>query len=171
MATTLAITQIKALVSWDYENILTGGNTSNINSQSFSSALTNGTGAGGTADQMYMTTATIAASGNTTVTFTSLANFFGTAISYARIKTMLIQLTTDTTASSILVGNGTNPFINWITPSTGAIRIRNGGCFLLSCLDATAYAVTAATGDLLKILNEDGANQATVKMTFVGSSA
>lgn len=170
MATTLAVNTIKAVLGWDFESVLTMGNSSNIATHTVSTSMTNGTGAAGTADLVYSTSVTIAASGNTTITFTALSSLLGVSMSFARIKCMLIENSTNKTASSIAIGNGANPWINWIAPSTGTINVRNGGAVLLFCTDATAYAVTASTGDVLKILNSDGANQAEVHMSFIGSS-
>jgi hypothetical protein len=170
MATTLATNQIKAILGWDFESTLIMGNSTNIATHSVSTSMTNRTGAAGTADLIYSNSVTIAASGNTTVTFTSLASLLGVIMSFARIKAFIIENNSLTTASSILIGNGTNPFINWVGSGAHTVRVRNGGALMLFCTDATAYAVTAATGDLLKILNEDGANSATVHMTVIGSS-
>src|SRR5262249_2010652 len=78
---------------------------------------------------------------------------------------------TGTTAVSLQVGNGTNPFINWVGSGAHTVQVRNGGVLFLSAPDATAYAVTAATGDILKILNNDGSTTANVNICIAGCSA
>src|SRR5947207_268332 len=131
MATTLTTSTIQAKLTWDYENVdAVMGNTVNANSDNYSTSMTQGTGAAGTADLLYAKSLTIAGGGNTTLDLAgSLTDAFGNVLTMARVKVIKIQLTTDTTASAIAIGNGTNPFINWISPSTGTISVRNGGCF------------------------------------------
>jgi hypothetical protein len=171
MATTLTVSQFRVNLAYDFENVLTMGNTSDVNNHLVNLALTQGTGAAGTADLLYTASVTIASSGNTTVTFTALADVFGISRNFARIKVIVIENSALGSATSILVGNGTNPFINWVGSGAHTVRVRNGGFLALGCTDATAYAVTAATGDLLKIVNEDALNSAQVHMSFVGSTS
>ncbi len=171
MAATLAAT-VQATVSWTYTNALAGSITS-INNSDFNASvtLTNGTGGAGTANLLYALQTTIAGGGNTTITLDSgITDFFGTSIVMVRVKVIFIALTTATTATSVLVGNGTNPFINWVGSGAHTVRIRNGGFLCLACQDATAYAVTASTGDVLKILNEDGVNTATLQIAIIGAT-
>ncbi len=41
---------------------------------------------------------------------------------------------------------------------------------MLACTDATGYAVTTTTGDILKIVNIDGVNSATVNVVIIGAA-
>ena len=152
--------------------VRSGVTSTNQSSFNASIALTNGTGATGTANLIYALQTTIAGGGNTTITLDSgITDFFGTGIVMVRCKVMFIALTAATAATSVQVGNGSNPFINWVGAAAHTIQIRNGGFFLLACADGTAYAVTASTGDVLKILNNDGSNVATLQIALVGSTA
>jgi hypothetical protein len=172
MPTTLAVGQIKAVVGWDFQNVLTVGNTSNPNTDTYSKSMTNGTGATGTADLMYSTQTTIAGGGTLNIDLAgSLTDFFGNVITFARIKVMKIELTTDTTATSILIGDHASPWATWLAGTNPRVRVYNGGCMLLAGTNATMYAVTAGSADGLKIVNEDGSNTATVKITLIGSTA
>lgn len=163
---------VKASVSWDYELALTGSLTSLIQGQfSYSKELTNGTGAAGTANLIYAVQTTIAGGGNTTLDFAgSLSDWFGTTITMARLKYLYINLTTDTTASSITVGNATNP-LALFSAGTATISIRNGGILFLGCSDATGIAISGGSTDELKIVNADGSNTATINLAAIGSTA
>lgn len=171
MATTLTLTA-KASVSWDFENVLsTIGNTSNVNGFSYSKSFTNGTAAS-MVDLLYVTNGTLAGSGTLNVDLAgSVADFFGTTITMARVKVMYLENTNDTTSTGISFGNHAAPLVNWISVGTTTVSIRNGGCFFLCAPDATAYAVTATTADGLKLTNADGSNTATYKLVVAGCSA
>lgn len=171
-ATSLAAT-ITAGISWTYTNVLTGSiNTQNANSHTYSQKLTNGTGASGTADLLYAVKTTIAGAGSTTLDLAgTLTDFFGNVLTMARAKYMYFNLTADTTASDVSIGNATAPLLNWISAATSTVKVRNGGLFLLGGPDATGYAVTATTADGLKVLNNDATNTATLKLAVIGSSA
>jgi hypothetical protein len=172
MATTLAVGQIKAVIGWNMENVLTGGNTANSNTDTYSKSLTDGTGATGTGDRMYRTETTIAGGGTLNLDLAgSLTDFFGNVITFARVKAIKVELTNDTTATSILIGDHASPWNTWVAGTNPRVRVYNGGCFFLAGPGATMYAVTAGSADGLKIVNEDGANVATIKITIIGSSA
>jgi hypothetical protein len=171
MATLTA--QINAGVSWTYTNALTGSiNSVNSNSFSYSKSLTNGTGAAGTADLIYAAQGTIAGAATTNLDFVgSLADFFGTTISGARIKYLYLHHTTDTAASALTVGNHATAPISLYSAATTTQSVRNGGILLFGCSDATGIAMTAATTDALKILNADGAVTATYQIVCIMGSA
>src|SRR5262245_45626525 len=131
-------------------------------------SLTNGTGAG-KVSKKYTAQISIAAAGSTTINLTSLLDSFGNSVAFTKVKSIYVELTTATAAASILVGNAANPFVNWITPATGAVRVRNGmSYFLGDCADGTGYAVVPATGMNLMITNEDAGLAATCNIQIVG---
>lgn len=176
MANTLSTT-VSAGFRWDLEKVdAVIGNTVNSNAFSYSKTMTTGTGAN-QVDLVYVVTGTIVASGNLQLDLAGvLADFFGATISFARIKAMYIELTTDTTSTGVSVGGGTDgsgaaAFINWVGDVTDKIKLRNGGCFTLTAPDATAYAVTATTADILRLTNLDASNVATYKIGLAGASA
>lgn len=178
MSTTLVTKAIKAAISYDYENVLTMGNTVSSNQHTYNKSMTSGTGGSGTADLIYSASLTLAASATTNLDLAaSLLDAFGNTLTFARLKVLMVELTNDTTASSIKVGGAASAgFINWIgSAGTFAtdqpyVRVRNGGLLLLACTDGTGYAVTATTADILKLTNEDGANVATIHITLIGST-
>lgn len=124
------------------------------------------------ADLVYRARRTVTASSNITIDLAgSLADRFGTTITMARVK--MIALYNRAAIGSGLVigiGAGSNPLINFIGDASDIINLRPGGVLLLSAPDATAYAVTAATGDILKLTNPGGTDVA-VDVMIVGASA
>ena len=170
MAVTLTAT-ISANIGWVYTSARTGSlNIIDSASFSFSKSLTSGTGAAGTADLIYSAQGTIAAAGTLNLDFAgSLTDSFGTTITMARMKYLMLQNTTDTAASALTVGNHANPL--GIVSGTNTISIRNGGILMMGCSDATGIAITGGATDALKIVNADGAVTATYQVCAIGSSA
>ena len=178
MALSLSIPSILARVQWVFTNTGTSGDTSTASSFSYTKSLTSGTSAS-QADRFYAISSTLAGGATSNVDLAgSLVDVFGNTITFARIKVIYVELTADTTSTGLSVGgHATAALANWITSTDSlandapAVKIRNGGCFLLACTDATGYAVTATTADILKLTNLDGTNTATYKLALVGASA
>lgn len=100
-----------------------------------------------------------------------LTDPFGATISFARIRAMLIKAAA-ANANNLIVGNASaNGFISWVGGATHTVTVRPGGLLLLVAPDATAYAVTAATADLLKVANSAGGTSVTYDVVLLGSSA
>jgi hypothetical protein len=96
-----------------------------------------------------------------------LTNPFGETVAFARVKAIVVELLADTTASSITVGGAVSN--QWADGP--AARITNGGILLLAVTDATALAVTAGTGDLFRVVNDDPTNTATYRISLIGNTA
>jgi len=93
----------------------------------------------------------------------ALTDVYGDTITAARVKFLGLK-NTSSTASVLKLGggtgdDGTNAFDTWIVSCTGTtanlgsegVLVRPGGMFALWAPDATAYAVTAATADILMV--------------------
>jgi hypothetical protein len=64
-------------------------------------------------------------------------------------------------ATQILtVGAGSNPWITWLGATGDAVKVRPLGFMMLYAPDATAYAVTAGTGDIVTVTTDGGTNVA-----------
>lgn len=96
----------------------------------------------------------------------SLLDYRGNAITFARIKAIAIF---NNGPNMIQVGAGTNALLNWIGATGDIVNVRSGGLFLLVAPDATAYAVTAGTGDILRVLNS-AAGTITYDVALLGAS-
>ena len=101
----------------------------------------------------------------------SLANAFRSSITFNRVKVLVIKLADQTgQASSISIGGaGSNGFITPFGDATDIIKVLKGGSAWLIAANLTAMAVTAGTGDKLKILNNDGDNTATYQILLLGN--
>jgi len=98
----------------------------------------------------------------------SLLDYRGNAITFARIKGIAVFNNGPNTIR--LGGAASNQFINWVANSSDIVNIATGGLFLLLAPDATAYAVTAGTGDQLRVLN-GGTGTVTYDIALLGASA
>ncbi len=177
MSTSLSIPGILARVQWVFTSTGTAGDTSTSSSFSYSKALTNGTGAN-QANRMFAVNTTLGTSATVNYDLAgSLTDVFGATITFARIKAVYFELTTDTAATSVLFGG--HATLAWGTFFSTAdtldndqpsVKVRNGGVFLLSAPDATGYPVTAGSEDILSIVNQDASNLATYKLVLIGSA-
>ena len=135
-----------------------------------------GTGAGA-ADRIWTDQRTIAASGTDDLDLAGvLVGAFGQTVTFARIRAMVIQAAAGNT-NNVIVGNAaSNGFVTWVGGATHTITIRPGGLFVLAnsgpgSADATGYAVTAGTGDLLRIANSGAGTSVTYDIYLIGASA
>ncbi len=133
--------------------------------------LTSGTGLN-QADKIWADTRIIAASGTDDLDLAGvLTDAFGASITFARIKAMLIYAWGANTNNVVVGAAASNQFINWVGAGTHTVNVRPGGLLLLATPDATAYAVTAGTGDLLRVANSAGGTGVTYDICLIGSSA
>jgi len=113
-------------------------------------ALASGTSAS-QADLVWSDTRTLAATSENLDLAGSLSGALGTTVTFAKVSGIIIRNNTATAAAKLLVGGAaSNQFINWVANSSDILQIGPSGIlFLTSPVDG--YAVTAATGDILKI--------------------
>lgn len=135
-------------------------------------AITISNGAGANAcNQLYHSEGSIAAGGNTTIDLAgSLTNQFGTTITFARIKLLYLKNISSTAGTTIRARSGASNGWNTAFAATGPI-INKDGFLLLYAADATGYTVTAATGDIFRIDNNDGANAAAYELVIGGATS
>lgn len=174
----MAIATVQAEMTLSVNGKFTKTNTS-LNSTSVSQSYTTSNsfataGAGsGAINQEYMAIRTLAGAATEDLDFAgSLTNFFGETITFARIKSISIELLTTTTSTSIEVGGAAAT--QWVGPFGAAndtVEVLNGGFVAFSSSGATGWTVTAGSTDLLKILNNDASNTATYRITVFGSTS
>jgi hypothetical protein len=169
MAKTLSSTA-SCGVTWVYTNSSALGNTAITNGLAFSASMATGTGAS-QADLLYIGQLTIAASGTSDLDLAgSLADVFGATLTFARVKAVLMVPDSTNTASGFKVGLGANPFLGWFGGTTPTESVDKTGCFFKFRSDATGWVVTAATADILRVTNLDGANSLVLNVAVVGAS-
>jgi hypothetical protein len=148
-----------------------------------SETLANGTSTD-QADKMYFVSGSIAASGTVDRDLAgTLEDAFGDACVFVKIKAIILKNTSDEqdpeTDAEIQIGggtggDGTNAFDTWITSTAAdgseAVKVPAGGAVALFA-PAAGYAVTAATADILHIVNNDAVDAATYELIVIGTSA
>ena len=93
-----------------------------------------------------------------------LTDSYGSTVTSVRIKGLYVE---NTGVTDLTFGAGSNPFINLLN-STGTVTLKPGAFALFSTPDATGYAVTASTGDLL---NFTGTGTSTYSIVVLGASS
>lgn len=133
--------------------------------------LSSGTGAN-QADKLYSATRTLTASSAEDLDLAgTLTDAFGSVITFARVKALLIRAAAANTNNVIVGGAGSNGFVSWVGAATHTVTVRPGGLLFLAAPDATAYAVTPATADLLHVANGSSGSSVTYDVVIIGSSA
>ncbi len=157
---------------------LTARNTIDLGASSATRALTlalelaNGTGAG-QADLAYTDTRTLAASATEDLDLAgALADPFGVAQVFARVKLLVVQAAVGNTNNVQVTRPASNGFPLFLAASDG-IALRPGETLLLAASDADAvgHVVTAGTGDLLTFTNGGAGTSVSYSVAVVGCSA
>lgn len=123
------------------------------------------------ADLMFADTRTIAASGtdNLDLTGTALNNVFGVALALVKVKAIYVKASAANT-NNVVIGAGTNPFSGPLGGTLPTITVPPGGEVLLTA-PVSGWTVTAATGDILKIVNSAGSTSVDYDIIIAGTSA
>lgn len=94
-----------------------------------------------------------------------LTDGYGTTVSLLRVKGLYIENLS--TTNTIVIGNGTNPWAT-LLGATHTLTLRPTSFIVTGTGDATGWAVTAATGDILLLTGTSG--QA-YKIAILGGNA
>lgn len=141
--------------------------------KSYEATLQTGTGAG-QADRIFHDTRTLAASGSEDLDLAGvLLDGFGDALTVVKIKAIVISAAAGNT-NNVLVGGVAAGVASFLSPAaTGIITVRPGATFAVFAgqADASGYAVTATTADLLHIVNSAAGTSVTYDVIVVGTSA
>ena len=167
MATTLATT-LTLLLRGNYNKEFDLQDASNNLALNVGDTLATGTGAN-QADVLWHDTRTLTATSEDLDLAGSLTDAFGDTVTFVKVKGILIH-NKSTTATEILAvgGAASNQLINWVANNSDIVNIGPDGVLLLwSPVDG--YAVTASTGDLLKI--DSGSDTITYDIVIIGTSA
>lgn len=133
--------------------------------------LQDGTAAG-KADRVFHDRRTLAASATEDLDLAGvLLDAWGAAINFVRVKGLFVSAAVANT-NNVVIGAATNPWATLLN-ATGTITLRPGASFgaMAGAQDPTGYAVTAATGDLLKIANSGAGTPVTYDVIVIGASA
>lgn len=123
------------------------------------------------ANKIWHDERTISASGSDDLDLAGvLTDPFGGTITLARVKGIVV-LASVGNANNVVVGGGSNPLVNWLSGTTPAVIVRPGGLLAVMAPDATGYAVTAGTGDILRVANSGGGTSVTYQVVIIGASS
>jgi hypothetical protein len=144
------------------------GEVSYLLRQTYSHVLNDGT-TDGAFDKVYADTFSIAASGSSSLDLAgSMTDIFGTAFTPVEIAAILV-FADATNTNNIVVGNDTN-HVPIFSAATASIAVRPGSLFCITA-GGTGIAVTASTGDILKLTNSAGTTAVTGGIIILGRSA
>lgn len=130
--------------------------------------ITNGTGAD-QANMIFMDQRTIAASGTDDLDLAgALTNAYGTTITFTSIKGLIVYAAAANTNDVHVGGSGSNQFLSWVGHSSDLVVVKPGGLLALINPQANGYAVTASTGDILRIANSAGTTGVTYDIILLG---
>lgn len=169
LTTTISV-GLKALQQLANDNFATPVDSASFPYQGESWA--SGTGAS-QADLVYRARRTLAGSTADNLDVSgSLTDKFGNTLTMARVKLIAIfNRAAIGSGFDLNVGAGANPLANLFgDAASDKINVKPQGLFLITAPGATAYAVTAATGDILKINNGNGSS-VDYDILIVGASA
>lgn len=161
-------TELSLNIKAAYTQDLDLQNTLDRLNHTISDSLASGTAAEH-ADYSFHDTRTLAATSEDLDLAGGISNAFGTALTFVKIRCLMIHNKNTTSGHDLAVGGAAaNQFINWVSAADDEVVIGpNGILFLWNPADG--YAVTAGTGDLLKI--DAGANTVTYDIIVIGTSA
>lgn len=134
-------------------------------------AWSDGDGAG-EADTIWSDERTLAASGTEDLDLAgSLTDPFGATITLATVKGLIIAADSGNTNNVVLGGASSNGWVTWVGAATDKVVVRPGGLLALFAPDATAYAVTADTADLLHVANSGSGTSVKYQIIVIGVAA
>lgn len=135
--------------------------------------MLSGTGAG-QADKAWWDTRTLAASATEDLDLagTLLDPVLKTAMTFARVKGLFVAAAAGNANNVVVGAAAANPWATLLN-ATGTVTLRPGA-FLFAgagAADAIGWAVTAGTGDLLKVANSGAGSPVTYDIVVIGCSA
>jgi len=169
MAATLTST-LSLAISATLAEALDLSDRSNPTNYRKSWSLASGTGAN-QADKIFHDQRTLAASATEDLDLAGvLTDVFGAALTFARIKAVLIHALPTNTNNVNVTRPATNGVPLFLAAGDG-IPVRPGGAFCWISPDATGVAVTAGTGDLLTLTNSGAGTSVVYDVIIIGASA
>lgn len=129
--------------------------------------------AAGQADKLWYDERTLSASATEDLDLAGvLADTFGTTFTSARVKALVVAAAAGN-ANNVVVGAASSNAWATLLGATGTVTVRPGAtvAMCVGVADATGYAVTAGTGDLLKVANSAGGTSVTYQIAVIGASA
>lgn len=128
-----------------------------------------GNAALGKADLFYSATRTLAASGTEDLDLAGvLTNAFGATFTASELMAIVVEAATGNTNNVVVGGASSNAFLGPFGAAAHTLAVKPGQYVAL--IDNQGWAVTAGTGDLLKIANSSSGTPVTYTITVIGRS-
>lgn len=135
----------------------------------YSKSLANGTGAS-QADKVFSDRRTLAASANETLDLTNLQDPLGAALTFAKVKAIMIVAAL-TNANDVVIGAAAaNPFLGPLGGTGPIATLKPGGIYFVAN-PVNGWAVTDSSNDNLKIANSAGGSGVDYDIVIIGTSA
>jgi hypothetical protein len=167
----LAVNSFAVAVAAQYTKVRDFTTVTDPLNYKFVDTLATGTGAN-QADRLFHDQRTLAASANEDLDLAgSLLDAFGDTLTFARIKGIVVRAADGNTNNVVVGAAASNQFVGPFGAGTHTVAVRPGGVFAIYAPDATGYAVTAGTGDLLRIANSSSGTPVTYDIILIGASA
>jgi len=130
--------------------------------------FSDGTGAN-QIQQVFSDTRTLSASATENIDLAGgLTNAFGVAITFTKIKAIVIRAAAGNTNNVQVGGAASNGFTAPFVDATDKLSIKPGGVVVLAAPDANGFAVTAGTGNILLVANSAGSTGVTYDILILG---
>lgn len=130
-------------------------------------SLADGTGAN-QVNQVFADQRTLGATTSEEIDLSGgLTDVYGNSIVFTKIKAIIVSAASANGGNIEVGGSATNGFDTWVGATGDYVVVPPGGALAVIAPNATGFAVTAATGDLLKINNTDSAS-GTYNITLIG---
>lgn len=124
----------------------------------------------GKADLLFSDTRTLAASTAEALDLAGgLTDVFGNTLTFVKIKAIYISAATGNGGNIAVGGSASNAFVGPFANTSDIMNIAAGA--YIEIVNPTGWAVTASTGDLLQIENDDSGAGATYTVQIIGTSA
>lgn len=152
MATSLSAS-IALAISAAYANSLDVGAAQYPLAYNPSFQFVDGVGAN-QAKSLFSDTRTITASSNDDLDLSGvLLDAFGLTLSPTKLKAIIVTADLANVNDVVVGGAASNQFVAPFGSATDKVKIKPGGMLVLVAPDVNGYAITAATGDILRIAN------------------
>lgn len=131
----------------------------------------NGAGAN-SAESLFTDTRTLAASATENLDLAGvLTDAFGSAITFNKIKAVIVSAASGNTNDVVLGGHATAAWAAPFGDVTDTVKVKPGGSIMMVAPDANGLAVTATTADMLTVTNSSSGTGVTYDIIIIGEVA
>jgi hypothetical protein len=144
--------------------------STNTLSMALTAAIASGTG-NGKADLVFQDRRTLTASSSENLDLAGvLTGPLGDVLTFVKVRAIIVAAAAANTNDVVIGGAATNAFTGPLGATTHTIAVQAGGSIVLTAPTA-GWAVTASTGDIIKVLNGGAGTPVTYDIVIVGASA